>query len=543
MTRKPAILAIDDTPTNLRTLGAALAEDYDLQVASSGAEGLAYAAASPPDLILLDIMMPGMDGYEVCRRLKADPRLRDIPVVFVTALSDIEAESAGLELGAADFLSKPINVPIARLRIRNLLERAALLKQAERHRQELENLVSERTLSLSIAKESAEGANRLKAAILANISHEFRTPMNAILGMVGMARRRAEDPRLLDYLGKAELAANHLLGSLTGLLDLALAESKRLTLERQPFRIADITAKVIAGYDAVWRAGKLAVECHDATRLAPAPAWLLGDSLRIEQILQELVGNAIKFSDSGTIRITSLIEADAGGKLMLTYRVSDEGIGIAPEDHRRIFDPFQQVDGSTTRKYGGNGIGLALCQQLIRHMGGRIAVDSTPGRGTTFSFSIPTEPCLTSSPDEAPEQDLELLLRNRHAGKRVLVAEDDGAIEALIRISLERVGLAVTIANDGATVIDIARAGSFDLVLMDVMMPRVSGLEATRALRQMPAYATTPILAVTALAFEKDRDECLKAGMNAHIPKPFSRKVLLGAVLAWLDKAAPASAG
>jgi len=534
MIGKPVILAIDDAPVNLRTLGAALMADCDLRIASSGPEGLAYAAASPPDLILLDIMMPEMDGYEVCRRLKAAPRLERIPVIFITAVAESAAETSGLELGAADYLTKPINVPIARLRIYNLLEREALRKQVELHRDQLEEQVKERTLGLAIAKEAAEGANRLKATILANISHEFRTPMNGVLGMLGMARRRIQDLKVLDYLNKAENAATQLLASLTGLLDLALAESKRLTLEHVRFQPDAVTTRAIESFEAALEAKRLALvlEPHE-TRTGSM--WLIGDPLRIEQILHELIGNAIKFSDRGTIKIRSFLEEDGAGKVWLGYQVSDEGIGIAAEDHRRIFEPFQQVDGSLSRQYGGNGIGLALCQQLVHHMGGEIAVSSTLGQGATFSLRVAVEKCAASGRGEISRQDTLAALVARHAGAHVLVAEDDRSIQKLMGMLLENAGLIVFVANDGAEAIEMARSARFELVLLDLMMPRVSGIEAARAIRALPYYAHTPIVAVTARAFQSDHDECLRAGINAHIPKPFANDLLLSSVLEWLD--------
>ena len=388
---KPRILAIDDTPTNLMTLGAALSAEYDLQFATSGQEGLSLAQTVLPDLILLDIMMPEMDGYEVCRRLKADAKLNAVPVIFITALDDLDAEAVGLELGAADYLTKPINVRVARQRIHNLLEREALRKQIELHRDKLEEQVRERTLGLAIAKEAAESANRLKATILANISHEFRTPMNGILGMVGMARRRIQDPKVIEYLAKAEHAANHLLGTLTGLLDLAMTESKRLTLERTQFQVADVARTAIGNFDTALQAKGLSLEYHDLTQLDAAPEWLMGDALRIEQILYELINNAIKFSEKGTINVLSAVDETEPGKYWLRFDVRDEGIGIASENHQRIFEAFRQVDGSSTRQYGGNGIGLALCQQLAKHMEGGITVKSTLGAGATFSLQIPVE--------------------------------------------------------------------------------------------------------------------------------------------------------
>lgn len=534
MTPKPVILAIDDTPVNLKTLGAALMPEYDIQVASSGAEGLACAAGSPPDLILLDVMMPGMDGYEVCRRLKADDRLKKIPVIFITAMAESEAENAGLELGAADYITKPINLPIAKLRIRNLLEREGLRKEVEQHRDQLEEQVRERTMSLSIAKEAAEGANRLKAAILANISHEFRTPMNGILGMVGMARRRIDDPKVLDYLTKAEQAANHLLATLTGLLDLAMAESKRLTLERTQFRIADVTAKAIESFETALQTKHLTLKCAADMAGPDLQEWLLGDPFRIEQVLHELIDNAIKFSAKGTITIEPFLEKDSAGKFWLGYRVSDEGIGIAEQDHRRIFEPFQQVDGSLTRHYGGNGIGLALSRQLVRHMGGDITLNSSLGDGASFTFRVPTEKCLPAS-GMAPECNSESALRSRHAGAHILVAEDDRSIQLLISSILELAGLTVFLAKDGEEAIEMAKSAQFELVLLDLMMPKVSGIEAARAIRALPHYERIPIVAVTARAFENDRDECLRAGINAHIPKPFARELLLSSALEWLD--------
>ncbi len=536
MKSRPAILAIDDQPVNLKTLGAALVDDYDFLVALSGEEGLALAAAAMPDLILLDCMMPGMDGFEVCRRLKADPRFKDIPVVFITALSETDVEEAGLELGAADYLLKPINVPIARLRIHNLLERESLRQQLKRHHDELEELVKKRTLSLSIAKEAAEGANRLKATILANISHEFRTPMNGIMGTLALARRRVQDPKVLNYLVKAEQAAESLLGKLTGLLDFAFAESNRLTLERVQFCIADVTAKARGELEAVWQAKGLTVNFHDA-QPDSSPAQLIGDPLRIEQILRELIDNAIKFSQQGSITICSSIETDAEGRPWLLLQVRDEGIGIADHDLERIFEPFLQVDGSSTRHYGGNGIGLALCQQLAKYMGGKITVSSALGQGSTFSLRIPTELCPAPLSNRDSAGDAASELRARHAGAAVLVVEGDCAIQAFIKAILEFAGLDVVVAGDGSDAIEMAAERKFELVLMELVMPGVSGLEAARAIRAMPDYRNTPILAATATAraFEEDREACLQAGINAQIPKPITREVLVSAVLQWLD--------
>lgn len=536
MNSKPKILAIDDHPLNLKTLGAALVNDYDFQVATNGRDGLALASAAKPDLILLDCMMPEMDGFEVCRRLKADTELKRIPVIFITALSEVDAETFGLELGAADYLLKPINVPIARLRIRNLLEREALRQEIEVHRNHLEALVAERTLSLSIAKEAAEGASRIKANILANISHEFRTPMNGIMGMVGLARRRSQDPKVVDYLLKAEQAAQHLLGTLTGLLDLALVESNRLTVERTAFCLTDVLEKTRAQFGARIEEKGLQFELCKESQFDPARRQIIGDPLRIAQIVHELIDNAIKFSaQDGVIAIRAALEKNSSGQHLLVLQVRDEGIGIAAAELPHIFEPFHQVDASPTRHYGGNGIGLALCHQLARHMGGTLSVISTPGCGSTFTLSIPTDLSAASAQAVGTAEQTSAELRARHTGKPILVVEDDRSIQVFIKAILELAGLDVSVAADGSDAIDQARTKKFKLILMDLVMPGVSGIDASKAIRSLPNYTTVPILAVTARAFEDDRDACLKSGIDAHIPKPITRELLLGTVLQCLD--------
>ena len=210
LSARPLVLAIDDTPTNLMVLAGALSKDFSFQLASSGAQGLKMAKASLPSLVLLDIMMPEMDGYETCRLFKADPALAQVPIIFVTALSEIESEVKGLELGAADYLYKPINVPIARQRISNLLERETLRREIFRHRDRLEELVASRTVELVSAREAAEAANRAKGTFLANMSHEFRTPLGIMLGLNYLLQQQLTDARLKERCAKIAAAGEQL---------------------------------------------------------------------------------------------------------------------------------------------------------------------------------------------------------------------------------------------------------------------------------------------------------------------------------------------
>ena len=383
---KPRILAIDDQPSNLLSLGAALKSICRLQIATSGAEGLALAAQSPPDLILLDVMMPEMDGYETYRRLKALPRLAWTPVIFITALGDSFAESDGLALGAADYITKPFNIEITRQRIANQLEREALRTEVEAQRDHLQALVSALTLGLSIAKESAENAHQAKGIFLRNISHELRTPMNGIMGMTELALLRATDPKQADHLGKLKLVSSQLLSLITDLLDVTRLQANQLSLEYGNFALASILDNLEVLFDQ--RAGDKDLTLSIEADPALAGLRALGDAPRVKQILLTLVGNAIKFTSHGGVRVAASMVEDNLRDMLLRFEVRDTGIGIDPADQQRIFTLFEQADASTTRSHGGSGLGLPLCKQLCGLMGGEIGVNSQRGAGSVFWFTV-----------------------------------------------------------------------------------------------------------------------------------------------------------
>ncbi|MCX7143917.1 MAG: ATP-binding protein [Proteobacteria bacterium] len=383
---KPNILAIDDTPENLLTLRAALGAEFRLQFATSGATGLALAEAAPPDLVLLDVMMPEMDGYEVCRRLKADPRLRTIPVIFVTGLIDSDAESAGLALGAAGYITKPINVEIARQRIRNLLERELLRTEVEDHRDHLDQMVQARTVALSIAREAAEAANRAKTAFLRNVSHELRTPMTAIMGMTELALRRATDPKLSAQLGTVKQSSAQLLALINDVIDITELEANQLGLERSRFKLASVLDALTGLFSQ--EAGKKGLALNIETGPALAELSLLGDPLRLGQILQNLTANAIKFTSQGSVSLAASLSEEGRDDVLVRFEVRDTGIGIDPKDQKRIFNLFEQADDSPTRRYSGTGLGLALSKRLIEFMGGEIDLQSQPGSGSVFRFTV-----------------------------------------------------------------------------------------------------------------------------------------------------------
>lgn len=419
---------------------------------------------------------------------------------------------------------------------RDIEERKKAERELEQYRHHLENLVDERTMALSIAKDNAESANRAKSTFLANMSHELRTPMNGIMGMIDLALHRASDARQIDQLTKAMLASRSLLGIINDILDISKIEADRLTLESIPFRLNSVLANLNSLMAPRLMEKQLQLVFDLPTDLGTLP--LIGDPLRLGQILLNLTGNAIKFTDTGSITISIRIEEAQPDAALLHFSVRDTGIGIAREELQRLFSAFEQADGSMTRKYGGTGLGLAISKRLAELMGGHIGVESEKGAGSTFwftaCFAINRQP---GSQDHSPvDSQAEVQLREHFAGTRVLLAEDEPINQEVSTGLLEEIGLTVDLAADGQQAVEMARNNDYRLILMDMQMPNLNGLEATQAIREIPGRQNTPILAMTANAFDDDRTRCFAAGMNDFITKPVDPEVLFTTLLKWLSK-------
>ena len=374
------------------------------------------------------------------------------------------------------------------------------------------------------------------------MSHELRAPLNAIISMTGLVLRKATDPRVRDQLGKVATASQHLLGLINDILDISKIESERMTLEQRSFGLGEVLKGVLAVIEQSAHAKglKLAVELPAEI----AHLSLLGDPLRLGQLLLNFGGNAVKFTSHGGVDLRIRLAEDTPRDVLLRFDVQDSGIGISDEDQKRLFTAFEQADGSLTRKYGGTGLGLAISKRLARLMGGDVGVVSAEGQGSTFWFTARL--CKSQEMDAValPLQaiakgEAEVLLQLGYPGTRVLLAEDEPLNQEVSRSLLEEAGFAVDIAGDGAEAVAMARERRYALILMDMQMPKLNGIEATRAIRALPGYANTPILAITANAFDEDARTCIEAGMNDHISKPVAAEVLYETILKWLSMPRP----
>lgn len=497
-----SILIVDDEADNLRILSALLKDDYQVFVAKSGEQALNIASSKLPDLILLDVVMPNLSGFQVIQKLKSNVETEQIPVIFITGLGSSKDETTGFELGAADYIHKPFNPAIVQARVSSQMK----IIQQRKELQQLSNKLQK--------------ASEAKGMFLANMSHEIRTPLTTVIGYTESLMTGAIDENnTTETLAIINNSSKHLLSLVNNILDFSKIEAGEIAIEWLSTDLESLLQAVHVMCSELAKNKGLEIEWQ---LLTPIPKETMTDPTRLKQILINIISNAIKFTDEGKIKV---LLSSSFGKLNIA--VEDQGIGIAKEKLDSLFKSFNQVDNSTSRKFGGTGLGLSISQSLAHKLGGKIEVKSKLGLGSTFTLVLdlkPTDNVEVISKLSLSSAYYQSAPTANQFKAKVLLAEDHEENRQLIALIFRTYGLEVDTVENGKQAVQACMDQEYDLVFMDIQMPIMTGIEAQKLIRN--CGLDMPIIALTANVMKEEVEAYLQAGFNDHLAKPIDTKQL-----------------